>query len=466
MKDYHESDTQRFRHHVKANLCCWDSLSDEQKAIILARPRLAASENLSARVTEIIAEVKESKDQAVRQLTQAIDGVDQSSTRVDLPSKLQVIQSFETQHSLLWKAVKVAYEQIYNFHQLQLREDVCLESAQGALKCERLVRPLQKVGFYIPGGQAPLISTVLMLAVPAQLAGVSYRVLCTPPLSDGGVPSVIRDLAVWCDIHEVHAVGGAQAIAAMAYGTETITAVDKIFGPGNLWVTEAKKQLACRDDLAVCMDMPAGPSEVMVVVGASARAEYVAADLLAQAEHGVDSQVICVYCADLTTSQDLHRQVLTACEQQWKVRSRSKVILAALQHSRFIQVSQKQQAYEVINDYAPEHLIIQMDSARDFLAGVTHAGSVFLGHHTPESFGDYASGPNHVLPTSGYARCMGGLSVESFQKTMTVQEYTPQTGITPDFMEATKTLAQYEGLDAHHHSVMVRHLETETNSSM
>ena len=459
----------------------WDHLTAQDQARLLSRPgaHLAgagddveiddAADSLAAQVANILAQVKRDGDGALRKLSWVIDKVKQNSSWVQLPTKTEAVDRLQHQNPQLWQALLMAEQQIREFHQLQLRADISQTSLGGQLICERVIRPLHTVGFYIPNGQTPLISTLLMLAIPAQLAGVTYKVLCSPPMPSGGVHPLIRDLASWLAIDEVHALGGAQAIAAMAYGTESVSKVDKIFGPGNAWTTAAKQQVAtCSACHGVAIDMPAGPSEVMVVADLSAKAAYIAADLLAQAEHGVDSQVISVFVGDDTHAlSGLYDNVLSEIAAQLPQLGRTEVIQSALQHSRFIQVAHAQIACELINSYAPEHLILQVATPRAWLAKINHAGSIFMGHHTPESFGDYASGTNHVLPTAGYARSMSGIGVESFQKTMTIQEFTPMSHPHDHahqhqachFLEAVKTLAQTESLDAHRWAVVVRELD-------
>lgn len=443
-------------------LMVWGELNESQRDQLLARPQISHSGDLASQVAAILTQVSEEGDAALRALTLKFDRVKQSSSRVTVPTRAEAQAWLEEEEPQLWEAVVLAEHQLRTFHQLQQRQDIRHLSLHGSLTCERLVRPLTTAGFYIPGGEAPLISTLLMLAVPAQLAGVHYTVVCSPPQAGGGVHPLIAALAGWMGLDEVHAVGGAQAIAAMAYGTTSVRGVDKIFGPGNAWVTMAKQQVAmdpsCR---GLTIDMPAGPSEVMVLADASAQPQFIAADLLAQAEHGQDSHVITVFIGG--SAPQLYADVLTQLAEQVTSRTRRSTIEAALKHSRFIAADDPVMAAAIVNRYAPEHLIIQFNEPRQILEHIQHAGSIFLGHHTPESFGDYASGTNHVLPTGGYARSMSGLTLEAFQKTITIQEFQPPITANPhasaaasSFLRAIKTLAHKEGLDAHAHAVTVR----------
>jgi histidinol dehydrogenase len=307
--------------------------------------------------------------------------------------------------------------------------------------CERVSHPIDAVGLYVPAGTAPLPSAAIMLAVPADIAGCPVRILCTPPRPDGDADPAVLVAASRAGVREIYKVGGAQAVAAMAYGTETVPKVAKIFGPGNSWVTCAKT-LVSTDPAGAAIDMPAGPSEVLVIADHSASAEFVASDLLAQAEHGVDSQVILV-----TTSSDLGTQVADQIENQLQQLSRADIARGALDNSRIIVVDDILTAINVSNRYAPEHLILQVDEPRDRLAEIRNAGSIFVGPWTPESVGDYCSGTNHVLPTYGFARTYSGLGVDQFMRQMTVQELTRE-GL-ENLGAAVVSLAGLEGLDAH-----------------
>jgi histidinol dehydrogenase len=316
------------------------------------------------------------------------------------------------------------------------------------VRCERIEVPLQAVGMYVPAGSAPLPSAAIMIAVPAAIAGCPTRVLCTPPRRDGGADPAVLVVAKRCGVSQVYKAGGAQAIAAMAYGTATVPKVDKICGPGNAWVTAAK-QLVANDPEGAALDLPAGPSEVLVIADESARPAFVAADLLAQAEHDPSAQVILV-----TTSRALAEAVTAEVEAQQATLGRRQITAAALAHSRILVVPDLATAFAVSNDYAPEHLILEIRDARSWLPRVRSAGSVFLGDWTPESMGDYCSGTNHVLPTYGYARAYSGLSLHDFVRRITVQELTPD-GLR-NLGPTAQVLAGLEGLDAHANAVTVR----------
>ena len=322
-----------------------------------------------------------------------------------------------------------------------------LEVSPGVV-CEQIYRPIEAVGLYVPAGTAPLPSAAVMLAIPARIAGCSQRILCSPPRKDGSVDPAVLVAAQRCGVSKVLKIGGAQAIAAMAYGTQSVPKTDKIFGPGNSWVTAAKI-LVGNDARGAALDLPAGPSEVLVLADDSARAEFVAADLLAQAEHSVDAQVVLV-----TTSRKLAEETLIELRSQTRNLSRRELLIRALEHARAILVPDVETAIEVANRYAPEHLILQTRDPRSLLTDVRNAGSIFVGPYTPETMGDYCTGANHVLPTYGFARAFSGLSLVDFMKRMTVQELTAN-GI-KDLGPTAVTLANIEGLDAHANAVNVR----------
>jgi histidinol dehydrogenase len=337
-------------------------------------------------------------------------------------------------------AIRAAAANIEAFHRPQVLQPFAVDTARG-VRCERVVRAIENVGLYVPAGNAPLPSTALMLGVPARLAGCKTRILCSPVQANGRVDAAVLYAARVAGVERVFKLGGAQAVAAMAYGTESVPKVDKIYGPGNTWVTEAKAQVD-RDPAGAARDYPAGPSEVLVIADASANPAFVAADLLSQAEHGADSQVLLV-----TTSPALAAAVAVALEAQKARLKRRQLVEGALAHSSTLVVADLATAFEISNRYAPEHLILQVERPRDWLARVTAAGSVFLGPWTPESVGDYCSGTNHVLPTYGYARRYSSLGVADFLRSMTVQELTLE-GLRTIGPIAT-TLAALEGLDAH-----------------
>jgi histidinol dehydrogenase len=422
----------------------WSRLDEASRKSLLRRPAQRDQEETMAGARAIVARVRHGGDRALLALTEEHDKVRLQEIRV-------AAEEIETAATALSpnekRAIETAIGTVRAFHEAQVQPPIRVETAPGVV-CERMSVPLQAIGMYVPAGTAPLPSTALMIGVPAQIAGCERRVLCTPPRRDGKADPGVLYTAKACGVTDIFKLGGAQAIAAMAYGTETVPKVDKIFGPGNAWVTAAKLAVAMDADGAA-YDMPAGPSEVLVVADAAAHPEFVAADLLAQAEHSVDAQVILV-----TNSRDLAQAVSREVDRQLARLSRGTVIRAALAGSRIILVNNLETALEVANAYAPEHLIIETERPRDWLGKIRHAGSVFLGAWTPESIGDYCSGTNHVLPTYGYARSFSGLSLADFTRQITVQELTPQgiAGLGP----VAQTLAMLEGLDAHANAVTVR----------
>ena len=345
----------------------------------------------------------------------------------------------------LKNAIDIAYKNILYFHQQQQTSAEIIETSAGVF-CWRKSLPIDKVGVYIPGGTAPLFSTVLMLAIPAKIAGCSEVVLCSPPNQDGKINPVILYAANLCGVHKIFKVGGAQAIAAMAYGTQTIPQVYKIFGPGNQYVTAAK-QLVNKSGTAI--DMPAGPSEVLVIGDDESRPDFIAADLLAQAEHGIDSQVIFV-----TTEEMYLNLVHFAIDEQLKILARKSIAEKALENSKMILLKNLDDAIAFSNVYAPEHLILQTRNAEELANQVSNAGSVFIGHYTPESVGDYASGTNHTLPTNGFAKAYSGVSLDSFQKKITFQKM-EKAGL-ENIGPAVELMAENEGLTAHKNAVTIR----------
>jgi histidinol dehydrogenase len=422
----------------------WATLDNTQQKALLRRPALADNQKLSEIVSDIIAQVQTNGDQALLSLTERFDGAKLSKLQFDEVSLEQVAD-------LLLPKVKQAIDQAYRnikaFHKAQYPQDVKVETAPGVV-CELKHAPLASVGLYIPGGTAPLPSTVLMLGATAQVAGCPRKVLCTPPNKDGQIANEIRYAAKLCGIDEIYLVGGAQAIAALAIGTESIAKVDKIFGPGNSFVTEAKQQVS-RIPAGPAIDMPAGPSEVLVIADQNANPVYVAADLLSQAEHGADSQAVLV-----SDSAKLIQATKQQVSAQLATLSRKEIAEQAIQHSRYILTDSIEQAFEVSNAYGPEHLIVQVDNARDSLTKLTNAGSIFVGQWSPESAGDYASGTNHVLPTYGYARNYSSLGLADFMRRFTVQELSYQ-GL-QNIGNAIMDLADAEGLDAHRQAVALR----------
>ncbi|MBA4136859.1 MAG: histidinol dehydrogenase [Opitutus sp.] len=422
----------------------WKNLSSRARTAALQRPALAARPQIARTVARVIAAVQREGDVALRRFTRAFDGVTLRALRVTPDEFAAAEQSLARADRA---ALRTAYRNLRRFHAAQRSTPLRVETTPGIL-CEKISRPIERVGLYVPGGSAPLFSTALMLGVPSQLAGCPRRVLCTPPGRDGRVSPWILYAAQLCGVTEVFKVGGAQAIAALAFGTATIPKCDKLFGPGNAFVTEAKQQVA-RAPAGAAIDLPAGPSEVMVMADASADPEFVAADLLSQAEHGPDSQVMLV-----AFSRACVARVSLALSRQLAELPRRAVASRALEQSRALLVSSITEAAEIANRYAPEHLILQVAEPRALLPKIATAGSVFLGAWTPESLGDYASGTNHVLPTYGWARSCSGLGLADFSRTMTVQAATPR-GLRR-LGPVVERLALAENLTAHQRAVSVR----------
>lgn len=418
----------------------WQKCNSEQQQRLLMRPAIIASAPVTRTVNEIIDRVRDEGDRALRDYNATFDNADTDTLRI---SETQISSSASRLSDETKRAMQVAAGNIEKFHLAQQVSTVDIETQPG-VRCQQLIRPISSVGLYIPGGSAPLFSTVLMLAIPARLAQCPRVLLCSPP----PVSDEILYAAQLCGVKDIFQIGGAQAIAALAFGTESVTAVDKIFGPGNAWVTEAKRQVSQHYEGAA-IDMPAGPSEVMVIADDIANPTFVAADLLSQAEHGADSQVIL-----LTPSQTLAEAVSVALQQQLSLLPRASIARNALEHSHLIVTCDLQQCTDIANRYGPEHLIIQTRQPRQLLEAVIHAGSVFLGDWSPESAGDYASGTNHVLPTYGHARTRSGLGLADFQKRMTVQELTPEGLLA--LAPTIETMAAAEQLNAHKNAVTLR----------
>lgn len=408
----------------------------------LIRRPVADLQQLEKPVKKIIEKVKAKGDKAVRRYTQAFDGVHIETLEV---SAAEIADAGNSLSIELKTSILQAKQNIETFHAAQIRSTAKI-STQPGIDCWQQNVGIEKVGLYIPGGSAPLFSTVLMLAIPARLAGCREIILCTPPSSNGSIHPAILFAATTCGVTSIFKAGGVQAIAAMAYGTESIPKVFKIFGPGNQYVTMAK-QLVQRD--AVAIDMPAGPSEVLVIADETANPSFVAADLLSQAEHGPDSQVIL-----LSTNEKLAEEVIKCIHEQVEKLTRKSIAEKALQHSRIIVLQTTREAIAFSNRYAPEHLIIATADAAAMAREVTAAGSVFIGHYSPESAGDYASGTNHTLPTNGYAAMYSGVSVNSFSNTISFQELSRE-GLN-QIAETVMTMAAAEGLDAHREAVAIR----------
>ena len=422
----------------------WQDLTTEGRRAVLARPALANDASLATRVAGIIERVRRDGDAALLDLTAKLDRVELASLEV---GQTEFTTAGDRLSEVQRAAIRAAAANIETFHKPQVPAALAVDTAAG-VRCERVSRPIESVGLYVPAGNAPLPSTALMLGVPARLAGCPVRILCTPPQADGRADPAVLYAALVSGVQRVFKLGGAQAIAALAYGTETVPKVDKVFGPGSVWVTEAKAQVD-RDPYGAARDYPAGPSEVLVIADATANPVFVAADLLSQAEHGADSQVLL-----LTTSADLASAVAAQVESQKATLPRRGIVDGALGHSRAVVVADLAEAFEISNRYAPEHLILQIEQPRDWLPRVRAAGSVFLGPWTPETVGDYCSGTNHVLPTYGFARRYSSLGVGDFLRSMTVQELTSD-GLRAIGPIAT-TLAELEGLDAHARAVTRR----------
>lgn len=415
--------------------------SKQDWAGIIERP---AIENgmLRKQVGKIIADVRKTGDRSLKRYAKKFDGVDLKKLAV---GQKEIKAAEKNISESLKAAINIAIENIKRFHSVQVEEIKKIETMYG-VECWRRPTPMKRVGLYIPGGSAPLFSTVLMLGIPAQIAGCTEVVLCTPPSKDGSIHPAILYAADQVGVTEVYRCGGAQAIAAMAYGTNAIKKVDKIFGPGNQYVTAAK-QLVQMDGIAI--DMPAGPSEVCVLADDTANPDFVAADLLSQAEHGPDSQVLLV-----TNDESIIEKTLQSLQAQLGLLERKDIAARALENSKAVLLKEMDDAMELVNDYAAEHLIIASEDAHRYGAMVINAGSVFLGNYTPESAGDYASGTNHTLPTNGYARAYSGVSVDSFVKKITFQQISQQ-GI-QNIGKTIITMAEAEGLDAHANAVKIR----------
>ena len=422
----------------------WKKLSQRQRAAALRRPAQTAQPAVAAAVRAIIASVRRDGDAALRRLTRKFDGVALRSLRVT-PAEFAAVGAALSGADR--SALRTACRNIRTFHAAQRPPDLRIETQPGIV-CEKTSRPIVRVGLYVPGGSASLPSTALMLGVPSQLAGNAVRVLCTPPNKQGRINPWILCAARHCGITEIYKVGGAQAIAALAYGTVSIPKCDKLFGPGNAFVTEAKQQVA-RDADGAAIDLPAGPSEVLVIADNRANPNFVAADLLSQAEHGPDSQVVLV-----AFSEKFARRVQAALEKQLATLPRSNIARRALGRSRIFLAANRAESIAIANAYAPEHLILQVANPRALLADISTAGSVFLGDLTPESLGDYASGTNHVLPTYGWARACSGLGLADFQRTMTVQ--TASARGLKKLGPVVERLALAEGLAGHQRAVRVR----------
>jgi histidinol dehydrogenase len=408
---------------------------------LLKRPTQSIAD-VEATVNEIFTEVKSKGDQAVQKYTQLFDGIAVEALLVTIDE----IASAEKEVSAeLKEAINLAKSNIEKFHSAQKTEKIILETTEGVL-CWQEKRPIQKVGLYIPGGSAPLFSTVLMLAIPANIVGCKEIILCTPPDKNGQINPTILYTAGLCGVTRIFKIGGIQAIGAMTFGTESVPAVYKIYGPGNQFVTVAK-QIATK--FGVAIDMPAGPSELLVFADDTANASFVASDLLSQAEHGADSQVILV-----TTSEKLLNSVEKEVDKQLNLLPRKSIAEKAIENSKLILIQDNAEATNLINEYSPEHFSIASKDEEFFIKNIQNAGSVFIGNYTPESAGDYASGTNHTLPTNGYAKQYSGVNLDSFMKSMTFQKIS-EKGI-QNIGKSIEIMAEAEELQAHKNAVTLR----------
>lgn len=418
----------------------YDNLNENEKKEVLKRPAIKAKDEIAKIVSSIIKEVQEKGDEALIEQALKFDKSEISHIKI---TQEEITRASNRLAKDLQEAILVAYENIKKFHQAQIPKTIALETTKG-VKCEVLTRPIERVGLYIPGGLAPLFSTSLMLAIPAKIAGCEKIVLASP----AKIHDAVLFCAKLCGVDEVYQMGGAGAVAAFAYGTQSVLKVDKIFGPGNAFVTEAKRQVSA-DINGAAIDMQAGPSEVLVIADDLADEEFVASDLLSQAEHGADSQVILV-----CLSEKFAKKASEAVQKQLKLLPRKELASKSLSHSRIIIAKDLNQALEISNAYAPEHLIIQTQNPRALLEGVKHAGSVFLGEYSPESMGDYASGTNHVLPTYGLTKTHSSLGLADFSKRMSVQELSKEGFLA--LGKSVEILAAAECLDAHKNAVSLR----------
>ncbi|MDM1466706.1 histidinol dehydrogenase [Myroides odoratimimus] len=408
----------------------------------LTKRPIITTESLNESISTVLKQVKERGDQAIQNYTSLFDGVQLTDFRV---SRQEIEETATLVNQDIKDAIAIAASNIRTFHQSQLSTEDKVETTEG-VTCWRKSIGIEKVGLYIPGGTAPLFSTLLMLTIPAQLAGCKELVLCTPCNKQGKVNEVVLYAAQYLGIETIFKIGGAQAIAAMAYGTETVPQVYKIFGPGNQYVTKAKELVQAQ---GIAIDMPAGPSEVLVVADQEADADYIAADLLSQAEHGTDSQVVFV-----TTTKQKISEVAEALEKQLEELPRRDLAKQTLNNSLMIELSTIEECIAFSNAYAPEHLILNIENAEKYIDLVINAGSVFLGAYSCESAGDYASGTNHTLPTNGYAKSYSGVSVDSFVKKVTFQKLTKQ-GL-KNIGKTIEVMAEAEELIAHKNAVSIR----------
>lgn len=422
----------------------WNKLSESEQAKVLSRPAALSDDKLKETVSYILQDVKNGGDQAMLDYTAKFDGA--ALTRLKV-SQGDMRKAWKALPEAQKDAIKTAQKNIKAFHMAQRPKPIEVETMPGVI-CRREARAIETAGLYVPGGTAPLVSTLLMLAVPAKVAGVKRRIVVTPPGKDGTINPAILGAAYRCGVSELYACGGAQAIAAMAYGTRSIPKCDKIFGPGNAYVATAKS-LVAQEAGGPAIDMPAGPSEAMVVAGEKCNPAFVASDLLSQAEHDTLAQVVCI-CVNAGVAKRVEAEV----NAQIKTLPRREIAEKALVHARIIIADGRPTIAHIVNSYAPEHLILQTNTPDTFVPAIRNAGSIFLGPWTPESVGDYASGTNHTLPTYGAARAYSGVTLESFIKYVSVQKLTRE-GL-ERLGPTVETLAEMEGLEAHKRAVSLR----------
>ncbi len=418
----------------------YKNLSKEDIAKLIKRPKMDFS-SIFGIVQPIIDSIEKNGDRSLKELTSRFDGVKPDNITIE-PSAIETNLSDSVR-----QAIDVAFENIVRFHKAQMPSALEVETMPG-VRCSKVVRPIERVGIYVPGGTAILPSSAMMLAIPAMLAGCKTTVLATPPNNSGTVAPEIAYIAQKAAVSTILLAGGAQAVAAMAFGTESVPKVDKILGPGNQYVTAAKMLLQ-NSEAQISIDMPAGPSEVLVIADGEAEPSFVAADLLSQAEHGEDSQVVLVATPDFDI-----KSLESEIDSQLNALSRKEIAQQALDQSYIIMVSSLDEAFDFSNEYAPEHLIVNVENAENYTNRIINAGSVFLGNWTPESVGDYASGTNHTLPTYGYARMYSGVNLSSYQKSITLQSLSKE-GL-KNIGPAVEILAETEGLDAHKNAVSIR----------
>ncbi len=417
----------------------WNKLNDKQKTKLLKRPAIIKKKDIKLVIQKILKDVKKYGDKSIKKYTKKFD-------KINL-EHIEIVKKTEKLDEKICRAIDTAYRNIRSFHEQQGYQEYLIETMSG-VKCQRIVLPLESVGLYVPGGTAPLISTTLMLAIPAQIAKCPNIYICTPCDKTGNINPYIIYAASLCKVNRIFKIGGAQAIAAMAYGTETVPKCDKIFGPGNAYVTEAKIQVS-QKMMDTEIDLPAGPSEICIVANETSDPEFVAADILSQAEHDLNSQVILI-----STSKKIIIEIKREIDKKLNKLPRKKIIQTVLRNSLAFVSQNLFEAIEIANKYAPEHLTLCVENAKDYKKHLQNAGSIFLGQWSPEAVGDYASGTNHVLPTYGYAKNFSGLNVEAFQKTMSIQTISKRGLKT--IANTVETLAKLEQLDAHALSVSVR----------